>query len=127
MPVGRNVAGRTSDADFGREYDLAFGTAAATSDSKKRKLEPAKRTRTFVLMSKRTRAERFGKITATCVYTGSDDEFVRYLEDLQLNPRSLALLTLQVFPHTATVQRAHGVEVPREDSNLLERSQRIQG
>ena len=97
MPVGRNVAGRTSDADFGREYDLAFGTAADTSDSKKLKLDPAK-DEDFRIDVETDTSRVFWEITARCVYTGSDDAFVRYLDDLRLNPRSLALLTLQVFP-----------------------------
>ena len=97
MPVGRNVAGRTSDADFGREYDLAFGTAADTSDSKKRESEPAK-DEDFRIDVETDTSRVFWEITARCVYTGSDDAFVRYLDGLQLSPRSLALLKIQVFP-----------------------------
>ena len=101
MPVARNVAGRyrTSDTDFGRalEYDLAFGTAAATSDSKKRKREPAK-DEDFRIDVETDTSRVFWEITSRCVYTGSDDELVRYLDGLGLNPRILALLTIQVFP-----------------------------
>ena len=66
MPVGRNVAGRTSDADFGREYDLAFGTAADPSDSKKRESEPAK-DEDFRIDVETDTSRVFWEITARCV------------------------------------------------------------
>jgi hypothetical protein len=100
MPVARNVAeryNRTSDTDLGRalEYDLAFGTAAA-NDSKKRKREPAK-DEEFRIDVETDTSSGGSEFTARCVYTGRDDEFVRYLEELQLNPRSLAFLTIRFF------------------------------
>ena len=95
MPVARNVTGRTSDTDFGRAPSR-FGTAAATSDSKKRKRETAK-DEDFRIDVETDTSRAFWEITARCAYTGSDDAFVRYLDDLRLSPRSLALLTIQVF------------------------------
>ncbi len=98
--MARNAAeryNRTSDTHFGRalEYDLAFGTA--TSDSKKRKHEQAN-DEEFRIDVETDTSRGVSEVTARCVYTGRDDAFVRYLDELQLNPRILAFLSIRFFP-----------------------------
>jgi hypothetical protein len=68
----------------------------ATSDSKKRKHEPAKDEEFRIDVETDTSREA-SEVTARCVYTGRDDNFVRYLDELRLNPQSLAFLSIRFF------------------------------